>query len=107
MARTAIALMVLIGASPVIIHGTERSSAVRAEFHRSNPCPANGKTRGRCPGYVVDHIEPLCAGGWDAVENMQWQTVAEAKDKDRSEHAKCRTLRRLRRENAKPIMPRD
>jgi hypothetical protein len=40
---------------------------------------------GACPGYVVDHIIPLKRGGADEPANMQWQTVAEAKAKDRIE----------------------
>lgn len=50
----------------------------------------NWKTRGACPGYVVDHVHPLCAGGPDAPSNMQWQTVQAAKVKDRAERAQCR-----------------
>jgi len=37
-----------------------------------------GYPHGR-PGYVVDHVVPLCAGGADAPSNMQWQSVEEAK----------------------------
>ena len=48
----------------------------------------SGYPRGR-PGYVVDHIVPLCAGGADAPSNMQWQTVDAAKVKDRQERAMC------------------
>ena len=40
---------------------------------------------GACPGYVVDHVVPLKRGGADAPENMQWQTTAEAKAKDKVE----------------------
>jgi len=47
-----------------------------------------GYPHGR-PGYVVDHIVPLCAGGADAPSNMQWQTVEEGKVKDRQERAMC------------------
>src|SRR5207302_639301 len=73
---------------------THRDAHQRALFIKSHPCPANGKTRGACPGYVVDHIKPLCAGGPDRPPNMQWQTVAEAKKKDRLEAQECRTKRR-------------
>src|SRR5450756_2981494 len=52
-----------------------RNPAQRAAFLRHHPCPASGRTRGACPGYVVDHIEPLCADGPDNPGNMQWQTV--------------------------------
>jgi len=50
-----------------------------------HPCPSTGSTAGHCPGYVVDHIVPLKRGGADSPENMQWQTAAEAKAKDRVE----------------------
>jgi hypothetical protein len=62
-----------------------RSSSARREFQRQHPCPSTGKPTGACPGYVVDHIVPLKRGGLDAPSNMQWQSVAEAKAKDRIE----------------------
>ena len=68
---------------------TRRDSKARAEFQRVNPCPATGKRTGACPGYVVDHVLPLCAGGADSPDNMQWQTIAEAKIKDRVERRQC------------------
>jgi hypothetical protein len=34
---------------------------------------------------VIDHVVPLKRGGPDAPSNMQWQTKAEAKAKDRVE----------------------
>lgn len=68
---------------------TERSRSVTTEFQKKKPCPANGKRSGPCPGYIKDHIYPLCAGGADSVENMQWQTVAEAKAKDKLEIHQC------------------
>jgi hypothetical protein len=63
---------------------------VVATFKRHNPCPATGERRGSCPGYVVDHVVPLCAGGPDAVGNLQWQTIADGKTKDREERRLCR-----------------
>lgn len=65
-------------------------AAARAEFKRSHPCPVTGQPRGPCPGYVIDHVHPLCAGGPDRPANMQWQTVREAKVKDREERRMCR-----------------
>jgi hypothetical protein len=58
--------------------------AARA-FKQSHPCPATGRSTGACPGYVIDHVKPLKRGGADKPENMQWQTKAEAKAKDRVE----------------------
>jgi hypothetical protein len=49
----------------------------------------SGFPRGR-PGYVVDHIVPLACGGADSPSNMQWQTVAAAKAKDKVERKGCR-----------------
>lgn len=76
--------------------GEAREKAQRATFQRLHPCPANGNRSGPCPGYVVDHVKPLCAGGADHPSNMQWQTVAEAKVKDRAELAECRSAKKGR-----------
>jgi hypothetical protein len=62
-----------------------RSSTVKRDFQRSHSCPSTGKRTGPCPGYVKDHIVPLCKGGKDSVSNMQWQTTAQAKAKDKIE----------------------
>lgn len=64
---------------------TKRSGKQRADFQRANPCPSTGKTKGACPGYVLDHIVPLKRGGDDSPRNMQWQTKEEAKAKDKWE----------------------
>ena len=65
-----------------------RSREVTREFQRSHPCPSTGKRSGPCPGYVKDHVRALCDGGSDSVSNMQWQTTAAGKSKDRTE---CKT----------------
>jgi len=64
---------------------TIRSSSAKAEFKREHPCPANGHRSGPCPGYVIDHVVPLACNGADLPNNMQWQTVPDAKAKDRWE----------------------
>jgi hypothetical protein len=66
-----------------------RSSSAKAEFKRTHPCPANGARSGPCGGYVIDHIVPLACGGPDTPANMQWQTAADAKAKDRWELKTC------------------
>jgi hypothetical protein len=71
-------------------HGKiKRSHAAKSAFVREHPCPSTGKTTGRCPGYVVDHVQALECGGPDNSSNMQWQTTADAKAKDRTER-QCR-----------------
>jgi hypothetical protein len=92
MTRTAIiaaAALALISASAAEAR-SERDPRQRSAFVRANPCPSTGRTRGPCPGYVVDHVHPLCAGGADRPSNMQWQTREAAAIKDRSERALCR-----------------
>src|SRR5436190_9882885 len=59
-----------------------RSAIAKHEFERQHPCPSTGRTGGRCPGYVVDHRNPLECGGSDTPSNMQWQTKEAAKAKD-------------------------
>ena len=71
---------------PVPVTAREhRSAAVKREFQLTHPCPATGLTSRRCPGYVNDHIVPLACGGPDAVSNMQWQSIREARAKDKWE----------------------
>ena len=67
----------------------QRSAAVKREFQLTHPWPVTGLTSGRCPGYVKDHIVPLACGGPDAVSNMQWQTIRDARAKDKWETKGC------------------
>jgi hypothetical protein len=72
----------------------KRSMRAKDSFKHSHPCPSTGKSRGACPGYVIDHIKPLCAGGADAPSNMEWQTIAAGKAKDILERRECAALRK-------------
>jgi hypothetical protein len=68
-------------------HGRiKRSTSAKNAFKHEHPCPSTGRNSGACPGFVIDHVHPLECGGADAPLNMQWQTVAEGKAKDRTEH---------------------
>lgn len=71
---------------------THRSGWARAAFVAAHPCPGTGRP-GPCPGYVVDHVRPLCAGGLDRPQNMAWQRRADAVRKDRAERALCLAAR--------------
>ena len=62
----------------------ERSEVSKHQFEVQSGYP-----KGRS-GYVVDHVRPLACGGADTPANMQWQTVAEAKAKDKWERVDCR-----------------
>jgi len=62
-----------------------RSSSAKAQFKAEHPCPATERHSGACPGYVIDHVVPLACGVADAADNMQWQSTAAAKAKDRWE----------------------
>jgi hypothetical protein len=76
-----------------------RSVAELNAFQHLHPCPSTGlthplcyktasghRTCHRCPGYVIDHIKSLFCGGPDIPSNMQWQTIADGKAKDRWEN---------------------
>jgi len=61
-----------------------RSAAAKDQFLRESGYPHGRK------GYVVDHKIPLACGGADSPSNMQWQTKADAKAKDKWERNGCR-----------------
>lgn len=75
---------------------TERSAAEVLAFKRANPCPSTGERRGSCPGYQVDHVQPLCSGGADSKLNMQWLSIEEHRAKTRQDVRVCRYLRKTK-----------
>jgi hypothetical protein len=94
-----ITLLILLLATSLAQAGEHRSAKARNEFKREQPCPSTGQPRGPCPGWIIDHIQPLACGGADDPSNMQWQTRRQAKLKDRWERSgsECKTTRRDRR----------
>ena len=87
-AKAAVLLLIFLCAD--LEAKTHRSASAKRAFKRQHPCPATGLPAGPCPGYVIDHVRPLACGGPDRPENMQWETVEEAKEKDRTERQDCR-----------------
>jgi hypothetical protein len=61
-----------------------RDKRVVKEFMVKTGYPSGRK------GYVVDHVVPLCACGSDALNNLQWQSIEEAKKKDKLERKQCK-----------------
>ena len=67
-----------------------RSYSAKAAFARIEACPSTGLHKPPCAGYVIDHVKPLACGGGDVESNMQWQTIADGKAKDKWERIGCR-----------------
>ena len=78
-----------VRASRASVPRTARSKIQRSDAARHAFARQTGYPHGR-PGYVIDHVVPLACGGADAPSNMQWQTIAAGKAKDRTERAGCR-----------------
>ena len=87
----------------LVLASSHRLPLVPREFQRLHPCPATGRGYGPCPGYVRDHVVPLCAGGPDTPENMQWQTLPASKEKDRQERRECAAIRRSQKGSLAPL----
>ena len=66
-----------------------RSQKAKTIFKYSHPCPSTGRTKGSCPGYIIDHVKALACGGSDSPDNMQWQTKEEANSKGKWERKGC------------------
>lgn len=73
-----------------------RSTLERHAFVKEVACPATEKHRLPCPGWQIDHIEPLCAGGADHRSNMQWLTVEDHKAKTKLDVRVCSARRKER-----------
>lgn len=69
--------------------GTKRSPTPAMNAFRKQTGYAKGRS-----GWVIDHIVPMCAGGPDAVENLQWQERTASFKKDVFERQLCSEMRR-------------
>ena len=88
-ARNSALLFLLLATTGFADSRIKRSQTAKAEFKLEHPCPANGAMKRPCPGYVIDHMWPLACGGEDHARNMQWQTVEDARAKDKWERKMC------------------
>lgn len=86
--------LVLASAASQAGSRTERDRSQVRAFRAEHVCPATGQHRGACPGYHVDHITPLCAGGPDRPDNMQWITREDHRFKTLVDVKECRKMRR-------------
>lgn len=94
-ACASVCALTLLGAGVTAPHAASRPSNAEIYFRLENPCPATGRTRGECAGYVVDRVIPIVCGGAEDPANMRWITLAEAKAKARWEKIGCGRGRRL------------
>jgi hypothetical protein len=85
-----LALIALLAAQA----GARDRAEVRA-FRAQHACPATAQHRGACPGFQVDHVVPLCAGGEDKPHNMQWIAVDDHRFKTLVDVRECRKLRKV------------
>ncbi len=85
MNRRVLALVLLLTVPADARHPIPRSRVQRNAFQHKHPCPSTHKTYGACPGYVVDHVIALECDGPDSPKNMQWQTIADGRAKDKTE----------------------
>jgi hypothetical protein len=85
-------MLLLLGPYPCPVKRDAHGKIVRnAAARRGFLISVTGSNR-LPSGYVVDHIIPLCACGSDTRDNMQLQTIGDAKKKDVVEKRACYKL---------------
>lgn len=82
--------MTAMAFSPLVPARIDRDRSQVRAFRADNPCPATGLKRGTCPGWHVDHVIALCAGGADRPHNMQWITREDHRFKTLVDVRECR-----------------
>lgn len=95
MVRALLCLVIALGVMAPAEARIQRSAAEVLAFKRQNPCPSTELRRGACPGWQVDHVQPLCSGGPDTRANMQWLSVDDHRVKTRADLRVCRYLRKI------------
>lgn len=75
-------ILIILMLMPLLADASCRSSRVKHRFD-----VLQGYPHGRS-GYIVDHICALAQGGFDSVNNMQYQTQADSIKKDKIENTR-------------------
>jgi hypothetical protein len=88
-----LAVAIALAITPQTSASTERTARAKYQFRKANHCPATGNVVGPCPGWIADHRIPLCSGGADSPDNIQWITREAARIKDRADIARCARAR--------------
>jgi len=84
-------MVCLLSLAPLLADaGIPRDRGEVRAFRATQVCPSTGLARGACPGWHVDHVQPLCAGGPDRRENMQWITREDHRFKTFVDVRECR-----------------
>lgn len=109
MKRLILAVCMAVAALSANAAEEARNQTLIQQFKETHVCPSTGKmaTKGIarsyvCPGYVVDHGIPYCAGQYigrsiDAMHNLSYQKhdAENSLKKDVDEKLLCDTLRKL------------
>jgi len=83
-------LLILVLLFPLVTEAKiKRSYKAKSDFAKMYSCPSTGLNKPSCPGYAIDHINPLACGGPDTPNNMQWLTIYDWKDKSKWERKGC------------------
>ena len=83
----------ILSLASTLAWSAERSRTEVQRFKQMEPCPETGRSRGACPGWQVDHITPLCAGGADKSWNMQWIRTDDHRMKTHVDVRECRKMK--------------
>lgn len=88
--KLGVAALILLALSLTAQARIPRDAAQVRAFRAEHPCPSTGLKRGACPGWDVDHVVPLCAGGADRPSNLQWLSKEDHKWKTFVDVRECR-----------------
>ena len=83
--KYSVLIVALLFSTSALASAFVRSPAQVRLFKKTNICPSTHAYSQRCPGYIVDHIIALDCGGADKPSNMQYQTIAASRAKDKIE----------------------